>query len=197
MKYFSVIDLHSWFHQVPLEENSRDITAFSTDTGSFRWKVLPFGLNISPNSFSRMMSLAFSGLPTDKIFIYIDDIIVTGCSEQHHLNNLEDVFKICRKRKLRINPEKCQFYKPEVSFLGHICSGKGIRPDISKIQTVRDYPSPHDKDSVMRFVAFCNYYRKFIQNFTIIAAPLNKLTSKSSTFQWTHETHDSFKKLKN
>lgn len=60
-KYFSILDLFSGFHQVPLEENSRDITTFSTEQGSFRWKVLPFGINVSPNSFSRMMSIAFSG----------------------------------------------------------------------------------------------------------------------------------------
>lgn len=97
-KYFSVVDLYSGFHQVPLEKNSRDITSFSTEEGSFRWKVLPFGLNISPNSFSRMMNIAFSGLSPDKMFVYIDDIIIIGCSEEHHLRNLNEVFTICRKR---------------------------------------------------------------------------------------------------
>lgn len=54
-KYFSVIDLFQGFHQIPLDPESRDITSFSTDKGSYRWKVLPFGLNVCPNSFSRMM----------------------------------------------------------------------------------------------------------------------------------------------
>lgn len=76
--FFSVIDLYNGFHQVPLHEESRDITSFSTDEGSFRFKVLPFGLMISPNSFSRMMQMAFSGLSPDKLFIYMDDIIVPG-----------------------------------------------------------------------------------------------------------------------
>lgn len=70
-KYFSIIDLYSGFHQVPLNESSRDYTTFSTENGSYRWKVLPFGLNISPNSFSRMMTIAFSGLPPEKAFLYI------------------------------------------------------------------------------------------------------------------------------
>lgn len=94
------------FHQVPRESESRDITSFSTDDGSFSWKVLPFGLSISLNSFSRMMHIAFSGLPPDKMFVYIDAIIITGCFESHHINNLEEVFQICRKRNLRINLEK-------------------------------------------------------------------------------------------
>lgn len=195
-KYFSVIDLYSGFHQVPFETNSRDTTSFSTDEGSFRWKVLPFGLNISSNSFSRMMNLAFPGLPPDKMFVYIDDIIITGCSEAHHVANLEDVFAICRKSNLKINPEKCQFFRSQVTFLGHICSNSGILPDTSKIRTVENYPKPHDKESVKRFVAFTNYYKKIIKNFAVLAAPLNKLTRKNISFQWTKEANDAFDKLK-
>lgn len=96
-KFFSVLDLYSGFHQIPLHEDSRDITSFSTNSGSYRWKVLPFGLNVSPNSFSRMMNLAFSGATPFQCFIYMDDIIVIGCSEKHHLKNLESVFQICKK----------------------------------------------------------------------------------------------------
>lgn len=96
-KFFSVLDLNAGFHQVPLEEKSRDITSFSTNSGAYRWKVLPFGLNVAPNSFSRMMAIAFSGLTPFQCFLYIDDVIVTGCSVAHHLQNLESVFKVCRK----------------------------------------------------------------------------------------------------
>ena len=92
-KYFSVLGLYSGFHQIPLEKSYREMTAFSTEKGSFQWKVLPFGLNIAPNSFSRMMAIAFSGLPPDKAFIYMDDIIVIGMSENHHLQNLKNVFE--------------------------------------------------------------------------------------------------------
>lgn len=88
-KHFSVLDLYSGFWQIPLEPNSREMTAFSTDKGSFQWKVLPFGINVAPNSFSRMMSIAFSGLPPETCFIYMDDLIVIGCSLKHHLKNLE------------------------------------------------------------------------------------------------------------
>lgn len=94
---FSVMDLYQGFHQVPLEQGSRDVTAFSTDQGSFRWKVLPFGLNVSPNSFMRMMNLAFAGIAPEKLFIYIDDIIVLGRSEGDHLKNLAEIYKDAEK----------------------------------------------------------------------------------------------------
>lgn len=195
-KYFSVLDLYSGFHQIPLSENSRDLTTFSTENGMFRWKVLPFGLNVAPNSFTRMMHIAFSGLSASQCFIYIDDIIVIGASEKHHLKNLAAVFDTCRKRNLKLNPEKCKFFKHEVTFLGHICSADGIRPDTSKFQSIISYPVPHDGDSAKRFVAVLNFYRKFIPNFAIISQPLNKLTRKNAIFSWPKECDLAFNELK-
>lgn len=193
---FSVMDLFNGFHQVPLDESSRDVTAFSTDQGSFRWKVLPFGLNVSPNSFSRMMHLAFSGLPADKLFIYIDDIIVLGKSERDHLENLRTTFQRCRDRNLKINPSKCNFFRTEVLFLGHLCTSKGIRPDPSKFSAISDYPTPTNSDAVRRFVAMANYYRKFIPKFSVIAIPLNSLTRKNAQFLWTIEHEQAFNRIK-
>lgn len=195
-KYFSILDLFNGFYQIPLDVNSRDITSFSTDQGSFRWKVVPFGLNIAPNSFSRMMSIAFSGLSPMQCFLYMDDLIVIGASETHHLANLEAVFTACRKYNLKLNPYKCQFFRPEVTYLGHRCTQGGVLPDDSKFEKVKNFPTPKSKDSVKRFVAFANYYRKFIHHFATIAAPLNKLTRKNAIFHWTDECDKSFNTLK-
>lgn len=195
-KYFSIIDLFNGFHQIPLDESSRDITSFSTSDGCFRWKVLPFGLNVSPNSFSRMMSLAFAGASQIQFFLYLDDIIVIGKSIADHLNNLEEVFKICRYRNLKLHPHKCKFFRSEVTYLGHRCTNEGISPDPNKIHCVRNYPVPNDKDSTKRFVAFANYYRRFIENFSAIAHPLNRLTRKNIPFHWTNECQAAFEKLK-
>lgn len=195
-KYFSVMDLHSGFHQIPLEKNSRPATAFSTDSGFYQWKVLPFGLSIAPSSFSRMMSLAFAGLKPEQAFIYMDDLIVIGFSEKNHIQNLESVFKICEKYNLKLNPEKCDFFKPEVTFLGHTCTDRGLLPDKRKIEAVERYPIPHDKEATKRFVAFANYYRRFIPNFAAITQPLNKLTRKRVEFNWTSECENSFNTLK-
>lgn len=194
-KYFSVLDLYSGFHQIKIHEDSRDITSFSTDKGSYRWKVLPFGLNVSPNSFARMMTMAFAGLPPEQAFLYMDDIIVIGCSEQHHLNNIRKIFEVCRKYNLKLNPQKCEFFRPEVIFLGHRCTAKGLLPDESKISAIRNYQRPDDKDATRRLVAFANYYRRFIRDFADIVQPLNRLTRKTVEFEWTEDCESAFRIL--
>lgn len=196
-KYFSVIDLHSGFHQIPLNEDSRPLTAFSTDFGMFQWTVVPFGINVAPASFSRMMTLAFSGLAPNKAFIYMDDIIIIGFSESNHLENIRDIFNTCRQFNLKINPLKCDFFRHEVNFLGHKCTSNGLLPDPSKINSITNYPRPKDKAETKRFVAMANYYRRFIQNFASITKPLSELTRKRVDFVWSDQCEQAFQLLKN
>lgn len=106
-KYFSCLDLMSGFHQIQLEKKSRDLTSFSTNNGSYKFTRLPYGLKIAPNSFQRMMTIAFSGLKPEQAFLYMDDLVVLGCSEKHMLSNLTDIFELCRKNNLKLHPEKC------------------------------------------------------------------------------------------
>lgn len=195
-KYFTTLDLMSGFHQIPLDPEAKKYTAFSTSSGHFNFKRLPFGLNISPNSFQRMMNIAMAGLYPDCAFIYIDDIIIIGCSVNHHLNNLQKVFERLRYYNLKLNPEKCNFFRREVLYLGHRITDKGILPDNSKFQVIKDFPVPTNADEIRRFVAFCNYYRKFVPNFANIAKPLNNLLKKGVKFAWTHLHQNSFEKLK-
>lgn len=196
-KYFSIIDLESGFYQIPLNSESRPLTAFSTDFGMFQWTVLPFGINVAPASFTRMMTLAFSGLAPNKAFIYMDDIIIIGFSEQNHLDNIRDIFDTCRRYNLRINPNKCDFFRHEVNFLGHKCTSNGLLPDPSKINSITNYPRPKDKSETKRFVAMANYYRRFIKNFATITKPLSELTRKRVEFLWSDQCEQAFQQLKN
>ena len=195
-KYFSCLDLISGFHQIELEEESKDITSFSTDKGSYRFKRLPYGIKIAPNSFQRMMSLAFSGLKPSQAFVYMDDLIVVGCSEKHMLQNLKDVFTLCRQHNLKLHPDKCSFFRHEVTFLGHKCTDKGILPDDSKFSVIENYPTPTNGDEAKRFIAFCNYYRRFIPNFAESSRHITILSRKNITFEWTQECENAFQYLK-
>lgn len=193
---FSHLDLQQGFYQVNLKPGSRDITSFSTSEGQYRMKRLPMGLKISPNAFSRAMSIALSGLTFEKCFVYCDDLIVFGRTVDIHNKNLMEVFDRLRKTNLKLNPAKCEFMKTQLLYLGHEVSANGVLPDPQKITVVKNYPVPKNAEEVRRFVAFCNYYRKFIRSFAEITVPLNKLCRKNEPFVWTSECQNSFEILK-
>lgn len=194
-KYFSTLDMTSSFHQIELEPDSRPFTAFSTLDGHYQYTRLPFGLKISSNSFQRMLTIALSGLESEA-FLYVDDIIVFGCSLKHHNRNLVNVFDRLARYNLKLNAGKCCFLKPEVVYLGHLITSNGIKPDPGKFEAITKYPIPKNADDVRRFVAFCNYYRRFIKNFADIASCLNNLLKKNVKFEWTEECQVAFEKLK-
>lgn len=195
--YFSHLDLHQGFYQCMLKPESRDVTSFVTSTGQYRMKRLPMGLKISPSAFSRVMSIAMSGLTYEKCFIYCDDLVIFGRNREIHNKNLMDVFERLRKMNLKLNPNKCEFMKTQLLYLGHVVSAEGVLPDPEKIRVLEKYPVPENADEVRRFVAFCNYYRKFIKHFSEITIPLNKLCRKNESFIWSVECQKSFDLLKN
>lgn len=194
--YFSHLDLSQGYYQLELDKASRPYTAFTTNEGQYQMKRLPMGLKVSPSIFSRLMTVAMSGLNYESCFIYLDDLIIFGNSLQNHNINLTKVLQRLRKVNLKLNPSKCDFLKKEILYLGHIISSDGISPDPEKLKAIVQYPIPQNADEAKRFVAFANYYRKFINNFAQIAQPLNELSRKGKIFVWTEKCQLSFDKLK-
>lgn len=132
--YFTHLDLSQSYYQLELCPDSRKYTAFTTDR-QYQMKRLPMGLKISPGAFSRMMTVAMSGLQYEKCLVYLDDVICFGRSLNSHNNNLIDIFERFRKVNLKINPEKCKFLTKQLLYLGHVVSSKGILPDPEKNQS--------------------------------------------------------------
>lgn len=194
--YFSHLDLAQGYYQVELDQASRPCTAFTTERGQFQMKRLPMGLKISPSTFSRVMTIAMAGLNYESCFVYLDDLIIFGNNLVNHNQNLVKVLTRLREVNLKLNPNKCKFLRKEILYLGHVISSAGILPDPEKIRAIQKYPTPQNSGDTKRFVAFANYYRKFIKNFATIAQPLNNLTRKNVTFQWNEECQKSFEKLK-
>ncbi|CAG5008774.1 unnamed protein product [Parnassius apollo] len=152
--YFTHLDLHQGYYQVSLEPSSRKLTAFTTNTGQYCMKRLPMGLKISPNAFSRMMSVAMSGLTYDKCLVCQDDLIVFGRNLSSHNKNLITVMERLRKVNLKLNPQKCEFLKKEILYLGHLVTKKGVLPDPEKTKVLRNYPTPKNADEVKRIPIF-------------------------------------------
>jgi hypothetical protein len=194
-KYFSVIDLATGFHQILLSEDSKPFTAFTFE-GRYQYKRLPMGLKNSPATFQRLMNHVLTGLQGIKCLVYLDDIVIYGSSLRDHNNKLIDVFNRLRQHNLKLQPSKCSFLRKEITYLGHVISEDGIKPDPDKIQAVRDYPTPKNKDNVRSFLGLASYYRKFIPNFSQIAYPMNNLLKNNIEFNWTSLCDESFDKLK-
>lgn len=192
--YFTHLDLANGYYQCELDTNSRQYTAFAS--GEYRMTRMPQGLRTSPNSFSRMMNIALSGLTYDKCLVYLDDLIVFGKNLENHNRNLMEVFQRLRKVNLKLNPQKCEFLKKELLYLGHVVSNEGVLPDPEKIIAIKEFPVPTNSEEVKRFVAFANYYRKFIERFAEIVMPLNYLSKKNVSFIWNDQCQVSFETLK-
>lgn len=195
-QYFTRLDLSQGYYQCKLKPEDRHITAFSTPSGQFQMTRLPMGLKTSPSSFSRLMTVAMSGLNLEKCLVYLDDIIVFGKTFEGHNKNLISIFQRLREVNLKLNPLKCNFLKQELLYLGHYISKEGILPDPSKIEIIKNWKSLSSSEEVKRFVAFANYYRKHIKNFAELCAPLNYLTRKNVNFNWTPECETAFQSLK-
>ena len=91
---------------------------------------------------------------------------------------------------------KCKFHKHSIGFLGYIVSNKGIGPDLSKVESVKEWPMPTNIKDIQAFLGLVNYYQKFIKGFSSIATPLTKLTYKDTPFIWNHDYEEAFKELK-
>lgn len=184
---FSGLDCFSGYYGIAVEEESRDVTAFVTPDGLFQWNVMPFGLSSAPSAFQRVMNIAFNNLLRNSVLIYLDDLVTFGHNFDNHLENLEKVLNRLRKHNIRLQPSKCYFAVSSLKLLGHIVSSDGIRVDHDKTKAMAEMPRPTTVKETRRFVGAANYFRRFIQNFSLLARPLVKLWKKDMKFMWGNE----------
>ena len=141
------------------------------------------------------MELVLAGLHWEISLIYLDDIIVYGRTFGEMIDRLELVLQRFSQAGLKLKPQKCQLFREEVEFLGHIINAQGVSTDPKKIACIKDWPIPRSIKDIRSFLGLCGYYRRFIANYSHVAKPLNKLTEKDQKFNWTHECLEAFEKL--
>jgi len=132
-RYFSSVDCASGYYQVPLAEEDRSKTAFSTATGHYEYLRMPFGLKSSPSTFQRLMNRVFLGMTGSRCVVYLDDVLVFGETLQEH--NERQIFEKLRQFNLKIEPDKCEFLKTELNYLGHVVTSEGVKPNPQKVKT--------------------------------------------------------------
>ncbi len=195
-RYFSTLDLTSGYWQIGLTHEAEEKSAFPTQFGLFQFTVLPFGMCNAPSTFQRAMECCLAGLQWEQCMVYLDDVIVFSQTFDLHLQRLTNVFGRFRSNGLKLKPSKCKFAQTKVKYLGHVVSGDGICPDPTKIDTVKNWPTPRSVKEVQSFVGLASYYRKFIKDFAHTAAPLHKLCSPKVKFQWSPAAQVAFETLK-
>jgi hypothetical protein len=195
-RYFTALDCASGYLQVPRAQEDTCKTAFSTADGHFEYKRMPFGLKSAPSTFQRMMNNILSEVIGNRCLVYMDDILIIGEILKERNLKLRDVFQKLREYNLKIEPDKCEFFKEELNYLGHVVTSEGVKPDSEKIKDVVEFPTSRTEKNIKSFLGLAGYYRKIIAGFSVIARPLSNLLKKENEWQWTEEEQASFELLK-
>jgi hypothetical protein len=148
---------------------------------------MAIGMKTSPAAFQRLMNNVLSGIIEIKCLVYLDDIIVYGKNLRDHNNKLKEVFERLINNNLKIQPDKCEFLKRECIYLGHVITEHGIKPDITKIKSVLEFPTLINAKGIKSFLGLSGYYRKFIESYSTKAKPLTNLLKKDIKFNWIDE----------
>ena len=193
-KVFSVLDASSGFWQVQLDTPSAKLCTFNTPFGRYMFKRLPFGLSSSQDIFQKIMSEMFQDIPG--VEVVVDDLLIWGENEEQHDTRLIQVLERARHRNLKLNRTKCQIRKDAITYIGHILSKDGLKPDPKKTDAILKMPCPENKDDLQRFLGMLTYLGKFIPNLSTVASPLRTLLEKNVEWHWHTEQANSFLSLK-
>lgn len=189
-KLFSTIDLTNAYYHVPLSKESRELTNFIFQNEIYRYKRLPFGLNIAPDSFQRCFrGTVLKGLKGVKSFQ--DDVLVYGSSEEEHDSRLEEVLQRLKEHNACVNTDKCKFKKDTVKFVGLEISHDGYKLEQSKIDEIRDLPQPRNKAEIRSLMGKIAYFDRFIFDRATATSEMSK-TLQSEPFEWTPEAENEF-----
>lgn len=191
-KYFTTLDCANGYFQVPLVEESKEITAFEADGNLYEFNVMPFGLCNAPGTFQRLMQIVLAGCASVP---YIDDIVVASRDYNQHLADISNVLTRLREAGLRLQISKCTFGADSVNYLGHIVSSKGLSPDPSKVKALQECNPPTSKKEVERFCGFVNYLSKFIPHLSELLHPIY-LMKIDKGFRWDESCKKAFMKIK-
>lgn len=195
-RIFTSMDLNNAYFQIPLAENSRKYTAFTTPFGLFEFTTIPQGIRIGSQALARYVEEVLADLKFKTVIAFADDVLIYSPDPETHERDLREVLIRLRNSGLTVNPDKISLAKEAVHFLGHIVKDGKLFIDPDRTDTVRNFPVPNTLKKVQRFVGMCSFYAKFIEGFANICRPLNILKRKGAKFKWGPDQQASFDELK-
>jgi hypothetical protein len=193
---FTKIDLHSGYHQIRMNLGDEWKTNLKTKFGLYEWLVMLFGLTNAPNTFMCLMNEVLRPFIGLFVVVYFNDILIYSKSMEDHLKHLSAVFDALRAARLFANMDKCIFCTQHVSFLGYVVTPLGIEVDSSKIAAIQEWPTLTTVPQILSFLGLPGFYRRFVRDFSSIAASLHELTKRDVPLTWSDSQEVVFRTLK-
>jgi len=169
-------------------------TAFRTHQGLFEFLVMPFGLTNAPATFQALMNAVLKPFLRRFVLVFFDDILIYSQSWAEHLLRIRAVLEALQKHALFLKQSKCSFGEQSVTYLGHVISAQGVAMDENKVKAVLTWPIPKSVRALRGILGLAGYYRCFIKDYGLIAAPLTRLLKKEG-FLWDEAALSAFRAL--
>jgi hypothetical protein len=196
-KRFTKLDLRWGYNNVRIKEGDEWKAAFATRRGSFEPLVMFFGMTNSPPTFQNMMNdILKEEIDRGVVIVFIDDILIFTEGEEGHEEIVKEVLRKLKENDLFLKPEKCTFDATEIEFLGLVIGPDGIKMDPIKVEAITSWPIPKRIKEVQAFLGLANFYRRFVHDFSKVAAPLHNLTRKGVVWRWGETQQRAFEELK-
>ena len=152
--------------------------------GHFEFTVMPFRLTNAPAVFMDLMNRVFQPYLDQFVAVFIEDILIYSQSEEENEDHFRVVLHLLRDHQLYAKFSKCEFWLTEVGFLGHVVSASGMSMDPEKVEAVMSWDRLKSVFEIRCFLGLVGYYRRFIEDFSRLAAPMTRLTRMEVKFEW-------------
>lgn len=195
-KYFTLIDLNSAYHQIPLDEESKKYTAFCTPNRLLEWNYVPFGISNGSMALTELVRRVFGDITYKFLYAFFDDIVIYSSTFEEHLGHIKIVLDRLKQAGLTANPSKMTIASDRIEFLGHVIQDGKLTLDPERCRPITEFPRPKNIKQLARFMGMTAFYARFIPNYAAISVPLNYLKKRDTPFVWTESQEDSYQKLK-
>ena len=196
-QYFTILDLAKGFHQIMVKDSDQKKTAFSTPSGHYEYIRMPFGLKNAPATFQRLINSILRNFINKICVVYLDDILIFSTSLEEHVDSINKIFGALRKANLKIQIDKCNFFRKETEYLGHVLTRDGTKPNPKKIQDIVSLKLPETQKQIKSFLGLTGYYRKFIKDYARVAKPMTNYLKKDKQINKSDPSYiNSFEEMK-